>query len=325
MLAPPRRPGQYPRTGEGGAVVMMGTKVSDLPPFAFPVIAWAPEPAIGSPYDDGTREILTPRDLTTIYFPETDLRLGWTFVDAEGRSWEAVSSRVTGRADPWWTRTLPKWLHHPKYRLEVVYVERPAVPFDKVKSRLFAAVAANPQAYRGHYGPDRRRELRAAESLRDLIKSEEARAIERLKPETWWWQWLFWEGRCSRPAFVIAGAAIATAIWFDVAWRIPMPIFLVVLLVSFVFGISAVVRRLHDLGRTGWWIATWLLFNIVCAQVHDGVGDPAIKAMAVIVWAVVTIAALGFLAAAPGDRGVNRYGFASGRVRRHPATNQAGT
>lgn len=303
----------------------MGTKNAALPLFTFPVVAWAPEPATGSPCDDGTRELLTPPDLTSIYFPETDLRLGWTFVDAEGRCWEAVSSRVAGRADPWWMRALPKWLHHPKYRLEVVYAERPPLPFHKVKSRLFAAVTANPQAYGGDWGASRRKELRAAESLRDLIQSQEQRAIAQLKPSASWWQWVFWEGRCSRLTFLTAGTVVATAIWFTLAWRVQMPAFLVILLLCSGFGISAIVRRLHDLRRTGWWVATWLLFNFVCAQIHDSAEDPAIKATAAVLWQAATMAALGVLAVAPGTPGPNRYGFAPHRERGHGAGTDSAT
>lgn len=283
---------------------------ADLPEFSFPVVAWAPAPATGDPYDDGTREILTRRDLTTIDFPESDLRLGWTFVDAKGRCWEAVSSKVTGRADGWWARLLPKWIHHPRYKLAVIYEERPPVPFDQVKSRLFAAVTQNPQAYGDYHGQDRRAELRAAKRLSDLIKSEEARAIERLEPSASWWQWLFWEGRCSRLTFMIAGAVSATAVSLDVAWRVPMPTFLIILLLSWWLALSAVIRRLHDLRRTGWWIATWLLFSFACAEIHDRFDDPSFKAMAAIVWQVATIGALGFFAVAPGARRPNRYGFA---------------
>ena len=288
----------------------MGTKGALQPPFTFPAVAWAPEPGTGSPCDDGIRELLTPRDLTSIYFPETDLRLGWTFVDAEGRCWKAVSSRVTGRADPWWTRALPKWLHHPRYRLDVVYAERPPVPFDKVKTRLFAAVSANPQAYGGDYGRSRREELRAAGSLRDLIKSHEELAIARLQPSAWWKGLLLWEGRCSRLTFLTAGAVVATLMWFAIAWRLPMPSFLIILLLGFSYAMSVIVRRLHDLRRTGWWTAIWLLFNMVCAQIHDSAQDPTIKATAAVLWQAATMAALAFLAVAPGTRGANRYGFA---------------
>jgi hypothetical protein len=194
-----------------GAAMKNG-KISNLPPFAFPVVAWAPELATSDPDDPGVREIFSSRDLTTIYFP-TDLRRGWTFVDADGGCWKAVSTEVVGRADPWWTRGLPRWLHHAKYKLAYDFMECPAVSFDAVKSRLLAAITANPQAYRGDYARDLRAQLRAASSLRDLIKSEEQLAIERLKPTPLWWQWLFWDGRCTRIAFLATLVGLITMWW----------------------------------------------------------------------------------------------------------------
>jgi uncharacterized membrane protein YhaH (DUF805 family) len=283
-------------------------QVAQLPAFSFPVVAWAPEPATGDPADDGTREFLSLRDLTTSYFPQSDLRLGWTFVDAEGNCWTAASSQVAGRADAWWKRALPRWIHSPAYRLAFEFAERPPMAFDKVKGRLLAAVSANPQAYRG-YAHQRRQELRAAESLHDLIKSDEARAIERLTPVSLWWQWLFWEGRCSRLMFAGVSAAILTASWLAIPrFHLSMPALLAVLVSVSILSLSAVVRRLHDIGRTGWWLGTWFLVNMLCAVVHDSAENVAVKAAAAYAWQTATLAALAFLALWPGTRGPNRYG-----------------
>jgi len=286
-------------------------KGSGLPAFNFPVVAWAPEAATGDPCDDGLRELHAPPDVTTIYFPEIERRLGWMFVDAEGRCWESVSSRVTGRADAWWTRSLPEWLHHPRYRLALIFEERAPMSFDQVKSRLFASVRANPECY----GYDSRRarleEIRAANSLRDLIKTEEQRAIDRLEPPPLWWQWLFWEGRCSRPAFFVAGVSSCAAVWVAVSpLRMAMPWFLLIVIATAVLAFSAVVRRLHDLSRTGWWIAVWGFFSLSCALAHDHARDPGLKSLAAAIWQAATLCALGFVALAPGTRGPNRYGFA---------------
>ncbi len=290
---------------------MADTNGADPASFSFPVIAWAPEPATGDPFDDGTREILTLRDLTTIYFPETDLRLHWTFVDAEGRSWEAVSSRVVGRADAWWTRALPKWLYHPRYRLALEFAERPPAPFDKVKSRLFAAVTANPEAYRDGYGADRRKQLRGAKSLSDLIKSEEALAIERLEPSALGWQWLLWEGRCSRLGFLIALAGIVGA-WVAMGWiGFKLLLFLATLIASGAFGMSAIVRRLHDLRLSGWWMVPWFAWTFFCAEIHDIARDTGGPIVAGWLWWIPNLFILGFLALWPGTPGPNRYGFAS--------------
>ena len=250
--------------------------------------------------------------------PEDDLRLGWTFVDVEGRCWKAVSSRVVGHAYPWWARLTRGWVWHRRYSLAIEFAQRPTMSFDAVRSRLLAVVKANPK----FYGADRRdyvQQLRSAVSLRDIIKTaeelasaREARAIENLRPETFWWQWLFGEGRCSRLAFMIALVLVPTVIGFETAWRIPMPIFLVLLLPCMILWTSAIVRRLHDLRRTGWWLAAWLLFGLVCALAHEQISNSIVRAMAENIWLAGTMAVLGFLAFAPGTRGPNRYGFAPG-------------
>lgn len=290
----------------------MGRDKSDgstMPAFVFPVVAWAPEPATGVPGDDGVRQFLTAVDIQTAYLPE-DLRLGWTFVDVNGCCWEAVSSRVVGGAYPWWARLSRGWIWDRRYTLAVAFVERPPMSFDAVKSRLFAAVSANPEAYPDYYAADRRQELRQAASLRDLIKTEEQLAVERLQPVSLWWQWLFWEGRCSRRGFLAGFAGIAVGLWVGVALlRVQMPWFLVITAAAALLATSLVVRRLHDLGRTGWWITAWFLFNWLCAQAYELLTAASLKSLAAVGWQAVTLGLLGLLAVLPGTRGDNRYGF----------------
>lgn len=278
-----------------------------LPDFTFPVVAFAPEAATGAPGDDGTREFLTPRDLTTTWFPETDLRLGWTFADVDGRCWACVSSWVIGRADAWWTRASPDWIHHPRYALALEFEPRPPMSFDAVKARLFAAVKANPQAHR-EYAGERFAQLRAAKSLADLIKSDEAWAIERHRPTPLWWRWLFWEGRASRRGFAAAAALLVLAWALLAALHFPRPAIVPVFLLGLLLACSMVVRRLHDLRRGGWWIAVWFAWSFLCAQVHDTGGDPRVQMLAVSAWWISTLCVLGLLAIWPGTPGPNRYG-----------------
>ncbi len=288
----------------------MGTDYCDLPSFIFPVVAWAPEPATGDPFDDGTREFLKTRDVATIYFPKSDLRLGWTFVDAQGRSWEVVSSHVRGRADARWTWVLPDWIYHPRYRLVYEFVERPPVSFDAVKSRLFAAVTANPQAYPGDYAWSRRRQLRGAGSLADLIKPEEALAIERLEPTALWWQWLMFEGRASRLAFLAAFAGLL-ALWLAILWiGLNELTFVSMALVSGAFGMSAIIRRMHDLGLSGRWVVPWFVWTWLCGSIHDVFRDTGGPLIAGWLWWIPNLCIFGLLVLWPGTRGVNRYGYA---------------
>jgi uncharacterized membrane protein YhaH (DUF805 family) len=227
-----------------------------------------------------------------------------------------VSSRVTGRADAWWTRALPEWIHHPQYRLAYDFAERPPVSFDTVKSRLFAVVTANPQAYPGGYGRNRRQELRAARSLSDLIKSEEALAIERLEPTAWWRQEFFGEGRCSRRAFLAAVAGLV-AVWLGVG-RIGVTgsVLVAISLVSGAFGLSAVIRRLHDLRLSGGWTMLWLAWSMLCALIHDFAGKSAGPIVAGWLWWMPNLCIFGCLALWPGTRGPNRYGYSKQEAQR---------
>lgn len=289
------------------------TQAYGLPSFSFPVIAWGSEPATGDPGDDGTRSFVTARDVVTTFFPNSDLRQGWTFVDQDGRSWQAVSSTVIGRAD-WWAHLFPRWLVTPAYRLALEFEERPPVSFDAVKARLHLAVTANPQIL--GYARQRRAELRAAKSLADLIKSDEALAIERLKPSSWW-DWVAGEGRCPRRWFLVVGFAILfTASWLlGASTVVPFPIWLGAVMALAALTISLVVRRLHDLRLSGRWAWVWFPISMVCAFVYERAHNDVLAEAAARAWQGVTLGALVLLAVWPGTRGDNRYGFGRAKSR----------
>lgn len=284
-----------------------------LPNFSYPVVAWAPEPATGDPGDDGTRSFVGPREVVTTYFPESDLRQGWIFVDREGRSWEAVSSTVTGRAN-WWSRLVPRLLFNPAYRLALEFENRPPVSFDAVKTRLHLAVTANPQIV--GYAPHRRAELRAANDLADLIKSDEALAIERLQPSSWW-DWIAGTGRCPRRWFVVVGCAIAfAASWLlGASTMVPFPIWLGSIMALVALTLSLIVRRLHDLRLAGRWIVVWFPISMVSAFVYERAQNDLLAEAAARGWQGLTVGALVLLAVWPGTRGDNRYGFGRAKSR----------
>ena len=283
-------------------------KTYGLPNFSYPVVAWAPEPATGDPGDDGTRGFVGPRGVVTTYFPDSDLRQGWTFVDRDGRSWEAISSVVVGRAD-WWTRLLPGWLVTPAYRLSLEFAERSPVSFDAVKTRLHLAVTANPQI--ADYARQRRAELREARHLGDLVKSDEARAIERLGP-TSWWDWIAGTGRCPRRWFMVVGGAIVLAAsWLlGASTVVPFPIWLGAIMALAALTISLIVRRLHDLRLPGWWLLSWFPISMVSAFVYERAQNDLAASFAAWTWQGLTLGALAILAMWPGTRGDNRYGRA---------------
>jgi uncharacterized membrane protein YhaH (DUF805 family) len=281
----------------------------DLPDFAFPVVAWAPEAATGDPTTDGTLEFVSARWIAATQLPETDRRLGWTFVDAEGRCWEVMSSQVAGRADGWLTWLLPRRFYSPTYNLNLDFEDRPPVAFDQVKSRLFTAVRANPKFHRG-YARERLQQLRQAESLADLIKSDEARAIERLQPTSLVMDWLTGDGRCSRLSFFVLEATILIGLLTGMRIvAVAFPVSLTIVVLSLVFGLSAVIRRLHDLRLTGWWLSPWFLWSWVCAGVHDHVREPVLRTAAASAWQISTLCALLILTLWSGTRGPNRYGL----------------
>lgn len=299
------------------------TTGSRLPPFVFPVMAWSPEPASGNPRDNGLREFLTPDALTRACLPE-DLRRGWTFVDAEGSCWEAVSSTARPRG-PWLARAVLGMLDRPTFRLDMAFAERPPMSFDQVKNRLLAAVTANPEFYDGWWARERRRELRVATSLRDLIKSTEEWAIERLgPPEPLAWQWLLGDDRCTRSGFL--GALLAAFVCGAVVIAVSPPTIAMVTATIAIFALvlSAVVRRLHDLGRSGWWLLAWGLWAMACALIHAFVPYFGGLAVGFWLWWIPSLVILGWLALWPGTPGPNRFGHAKGMERRGAPRAQLG-
>ena len=71
-------------------------------------------------------------------------------------------------------------------------------------------------------------------------------------------------------------------------------------LVLLAAGVSVLSKRLHDLGRSGWWSAVvWLVFVIVCPQPEGVVDD---------VLATGLVVAGLYLALAPGQPAFNRFG-----------------
>jgi uncharacterized membrane protein YhaH (DUF805 family) len=288
----------------------MGKDFSDLPAFAFPMMAWAPEPATDDPYNDGTIAFLTPSEVATTLFPGP-LFVGWTFVDDRGRCWEVESSGVSGRADGWWTRVLPASIYRPRYRRTYSFLERPAMGFDVVKKRLLLAVEANPAFYGEDGAQFAREKLNSVSRLAELFPSDEAIDAEASEPLLWWRQWLFLKGRCLR-------------ITFAVVFGVAAPVGLAALRLAgrddpsgFAFGalaftalliaIAASVRRLHDLGVSGWWLLLgkpWLVTQLYFHNHPEAVGESPILVR--VVW-TVSLLGLAYLALWPGTRRPTAY------------------
>ncbi len=128
------------------------------------------------------------------------------------------------------------------------------------------------------------------------------------RAEYWWWA-LF------ATAAVLIAMVLDHFVFND--WSIP-PFTLVIGLATALPSLSAAVRRLHDTGRSGWWvflpvIAAMLVFAGAAAAVLDNPKNPlgGMWLIYVGVPALVTIATwilLIVLLVMPGDTGNNRYG-----------------
>jgi uncharacterized membrane protein YhaH (DUF805 family) len=288
------------------------------------VVAWAPQVATGDEGDDGIRKLVNAHELTRTYSP-TETRLGWTFVDSRGRCWEAVSAKVVGRAEPWPKSLLPNLLYDPQYRLDFEFIERPPMPFADIRKRLLAAIESNPRHYRWGYGAERRQELLAAETLEEVAKPDWLKSLESRPPEPLWEQWLMWQGRSSRLEF-LAGVAVFLAAWVAVLLIAPVALVVIpMVLVSGAFGLSAIVRRMHALKQSGWWIAAWLLWSFVCGSIHAVLRDTGASFVGGWLWWISNLCIFGCLALWPGTRGPNRYGFAPRKGRRRLAAGGGGS
>lgn len=98
----------------------------------------------------------------------------------------------------------------------------------------------------------------------------------------------------------------------------------------FWIGAMAVLKRLHDMGRTGWWVlamsAAWIVWAFVATFLAVAiVGQGAIAEGSVgfwIIFAAIVLPAFGgllYLHAAPGEAATNRYGEVPGPLGFSPA------
>lgn len=303
----------------------MGADYSDLPAFAFPVLTWGPNVATGEPSGHGIGIFYQPQDVVMLAWPEGNRRLGRTFVDSDGRCWEIVAERVTRTVPVFLMKLVSLSLYKAEYRMRYEFVERPPMTVEAVREFLIAALTADRALYRGREGREYRKQVETARQMSDFFTprvSLEQDAINGLVPVSLPKQWLTWKGRCSRWAFAAAWAMIGAfwlRIWLDPNAPEPrsMPVMLATVATGFV-GLSLVVRRLHDLRRTGWWGAYWGLWTMICAWIHDTDKDGAAAVVAGWLWWTVTACMVVCLSILPGTRGPNLYGFGRGTFRKQP-------
>lgn len=111
-------------------------------------------------------------------------------------------------------------------------------------------------------------------------------------------------------ALIALGAliALATPVLGEVIVTvIALPIMIAVLVV----GVLNSVKRLHDLGRSGWWLLLVMVIGAVVslpAEVGRLGGDPELAAAGALLQLLFTLAYLGLLGALPSQKRSNRFG-----------------
>jgi len=88
----------------------------------------------------------------------------------------------------------------------------------------------------------------------------------------------------------------------------PMRVLPIVLLALWVSSVAIAIRRLHDRGKSGWWVLVFIFVPGLLQGIGSRLGDPlpmmilSVAGLAVSIWALVE---LGFLRGTQGD---NAYG-----------------
>ena len=126
--------------------------------------------------------------------------------------------------------------------------------------------------------------------------------------------WFGFGGRANRAKYwlvaainvAIMAALTAVAIVGDspALWIV----FIIVILVLMVSSVAVSIRRLHDRGKSGWWVLVFIFVPGLLQGIGSRLGDPvpmmilSVAGLAVSIWALVE---LGFLRGTQGD---NAYG-----------------
>lgn len=143
-------------------------------------------------------------------------------------------------------------------------------------------------------------------------------------------------GRCNRQGLLaltvvaLAVQAIGGTILAMQGHSLEGPLALTLNAPIFYIGFVALLKRLHDMGRTGWWtlvaLVGWIVwaFAVTFAAVA-AFGPQAIATESIgfwIVFAMIVVPAFGgllYLHAAPGEPAANRYGDVPGTTGFSPA------
>ena len=115
------------------------------------------------------------------------------------------------------------------------------------------------------------------------------------RAEYWWWMLFTVVGF---PVLIVIGGAIANATGFG-GIRLLIPLFALATLLP---TLAITSRRLHDIGKSGWWQlawhTAWVLTQVLAAG--DPLLPPAVT-LCVGIWAIIWLAK-------PGQPGANDFG-----------------
>jgi uncharacterized membrane protein YhaH (DUF805 family) len=126
--------------------------------------------------------------------------------------------------------------------------------------------------------------------------------------------WFGFKGRANRAkwwlvtAVNVAIIAVLTAVAVVGDTLALWIVFIIVLLVLWISSVAIAIRRLHDRGKSGWWVLVFIFVPGVLQGIGSRLGDPVpmmilgLAGFAISIWALVE---LGFLR---GTRGDNAYG-----------------
>jgi uncharacterized membrane protein YhaH (DUF805 family) len=127
--------------------------------------------------------------------------------------------------------------------------------------------------------------------------------------------WLFTSPEFSAAMGNPQGMDVLVKRYEDQVWRWSGLAFVAMLFLYWIPQLAVTVRRLHDTGRSGWWMFKPILIGIAAAivlsvlAVFTGNGDPS-PALALMAATAPTAASIWFLVVLclPGTHGTNRFG-----------------
>ena len=87
----------------------------------------------------------------------------------------------------------------------------------------------------------------------------------------------------------------------------------VIVLAAFPINLFATIKRLHDMGRSGWWTLAAMVAFLPVAAMAEPWSPPAIMALGVVLELVVGLGFILILGCIPGQPIANRFGPPPGR------------